>query len=211
VPALADLHPKSRHRRSKEDAAPAGGLAVRPGVVALVGNDSARPDVRADVEQGLELRAVAGLAAGQMEVERMAVEIGLQMDLAREAATRAAEGLAILPPFAPAAETWARTTVLSNICTRCALPLLSASRWKNASKVPFRLSRQNRFQTLFQLPYAAGSARQVMLCTEKKCRASRNLRSSRPLSPRPARAARNSATASAQSSSVIVVSMAGSR
>ena len=40
-----------------------------------------------------------------MEVERKAVEIGLEVDLGREAATRAAEGLILLPPFAPAAET----------------------------------------------------------------------------------------------------------
>ena len=32
---------------------------------------------------------------------------------------------------------------------------------------PERLSRQNRFQTLFQLPNRPASARQVMLCTVK--------------------------------------------
>ena len=62
-------------------------------------------DVRADVERCLELRAVAGFATGQVEVERMAVEIGLEVNFGREAATRAAEGLMLLPPFAPAAET----------------------------------------------------------------------------------------------------------
>jgi hypothetical protein len=50
-----------------------------------------------------------------MEVERMAVEIGLEVDLRREPATRAAERLAPLPPLAPAAETCARTTVESSI------------------------------------------------------------------------------------------------
>jgi hypothetical protein len=34
---------------------------------------------------------------------------------------------------------------------------------KNASNVPFRLSRQKRFQMLFQLPNSAGKARQVRL------------------------------------------------
>jgi hypothetical protein len=48
-----------------------------------------------------------------MEVERVAVEIGLEVDFSREAAARAAERLILLPPFAPAAETWARVTVLS--------------------------------------------------------------------------------------------------
>ena len=43
--------------------------------------------------------------------------------------------------LAPAAETWARTTVESNICTRCAVSLIVASASKKASKVPDRLSR----------------------------------------------------------------------
>src|SRR6476620_4866480 len=42
----------------------------------------------------------------------------------------------MLPPFAPAAETWARTTVESNICTKCAVSLIAARASKNASKVP---------------------------------------------------------------------------
>ena len=69
----------------------------------------------------------------------------LQMDLGGETALGAPERLARLPPFAPAAETWARTTVLSNICTRCAVGLCSASIWKKASNTPALLSRQNRF------------------------------------------------------------------
>ena len=73
----------------------------------------------------------------------------------------------MLPPLAPAAETCARTTVLSNICTRCAVGLSPASAWKKASNTPVRLSRQKRFQTLFQLPNSAGRARQVMLWTVK--------------------------------------------
>ena len=73
----------------------------------------------------------------------------------------------MLPPFAPAAETWARTTVESNICTKCAVSLIAASASKKASKVPDRLNRQNRFHTLFQCPNFSGSARQVMLWTTK--------------------------------------------
>ena len=69
----------------------------------------------------------------------------------------------LLPLFAPAADTWQRTTVLSNICTRCAVRLVSAISWENASNVPERLSRQNRFQMLFQLPYSRGRACQVIL------------------------------------------------
>jgi hypothetical protein len=92
-----------------------------------------RADVGADVERRLELCAVTGLAAGQVEVERVAVEIGLGVDFGRETAARAAERLAMLPPFAPAAETWARAVVLSKNWTKCAVWLQSASNWKNAS------------------------------------------------------------------------------
>ena len=84
-----------------------------------------------------------------MKRERQPVEIDLEVDFRREAAARAAERLILLPPFAPAAETWARTTVESNICTRCAVSLMAASASKKASKVPDWLNRQNRFHTLF--------------------------------------------------------------
>ena len=94
-----------------------------------------------DVKQGLELTHVAGLAAGQ--VKREAVEVAFEMDLGAEAAARASQCLAVLPPLAPAAETCARTTVLSNICTRCAVGLSSASAWKKTSNTLGRLSRQN--------------------------------------------------------------------
>jgi len=87
------------------DAARKCGDAICFAVVSLVGHRDARANVRADVERCLELRAVARLAWGQGEVERMAVEIGLDVDFGRKAATRAAEGLILLPPFAPAAET----------------------------------------------------------------------------------------------------------
>jgi len=196
-------------RDDRADAAGPCGLPVGSRVAALIGDDGPRRDVGADVQQGPELAAVAGLAAGEVEVERLAVEVALQVDLRGEAAARAAERLAPLPPLAPAAETCARTAELSNICTRCAVRLSPASAWKKASKTPVRLSRQNRFQTLFHLPNSAGSARQVTLWTVKWCRASRKRRSSRPLSPRRERAARNASSAIAQSCSVILVSIAG--
>jgi hypothetical protein len=41
--------------------------------------------------------------------------------------------------------------VVHNI-TKCAVSLIAARASKNASKVPDRLSRQNRFHTLFQCP-----------------------------------------------------------
>lgn len=87
---------------------------------ALVADRGARVHVGIEPEQDREVQRIAFLSAGQVEGDRIAVEIGLQVDLAGEPAARATECLATLPPFAPAAETWARTTVVSNICTRCA-------------------------------------------------------------------------------------------
>lgn len=97
----------------RDCAALASGLAVGLGVVTLVGDHRARRHLRADLKQGLELATVGRLVAGQMEIEREAVEVTLEVDLAAETAARAAERLALLPPFAPAAETCARTEVLS--------------------------------------------------------------------------------------------------
>ena len=145
------------------DAARAGGVAVGLAVISLVGHRDARADIRADVERRLELDAVADLAAGEVEVEGASVEVGLEVDFGGEATARAPERLVLLPPFAPAAETCARAVVLSKNWTRCAVSLHSASNWKNTSNTPERLSRQNRFQTLFQFPYSLGNARQVML------------------------------------------------
>jgi len=50
-----------------------------------------------------------------MEGERQTLEINLEGDLGREAPARAAQRLILLPPFAPAAETCARTMVESSI------------------------------------------------------------------------------------------------
>ena len=45
------------------------------------------------------MRAVAGLGAGQMKAQRIAIPVGLEVDLGREAAARAAQCLAALPPL----------------------------------------------------------------------------------------------------------------
>ena len=123
------------------DAARACRRPVGLAVISFVRHRDAWADVGTDVQRRLELCAGAGLAGGQMEVERVAVEIGLEVDFSREATARAAERLVLLPPFAPAAETCARTTVLSKNCTTCALLLVSASSCRKASNTPERLSR----------------------------------------------------------------------
>ncbi|MET3354329.1 UNVERIFIED_ORG: hypothetical protein ABID33_002240 [Xanthobacter viscosus] len=154
-------------RDGGRDAAGACDGPVGLGVIALVGDSRARRDVGTQIQQQLEDRAVAGLTTGQVEGDRPTVEVALEVDLGGEAAARAAEGLTLLPPFAPAAETRARTTVESNIWTRCAVRLSDARVSKNSSNTPAWRSRQNRFQTLFHAPNSAGSARQEMLCTVK--------------------------------------------
>lgn len=109
------------------------------------------------------MRRITFLPASEVEGDDVAIIVSLQVDLGRESAARAPERLTFLPPFAPAAETWARTTVESNICTRWADLLKDAKVSKNNSKTPDWLSRQNRFHTLFQLPNRSGKARHVTL------------------------------------------------
>ena len=92
-----------------------GDLAVSGAVIALVGDDGAGPDIGTEVHQGLEMRTVGCLATGEVEGDRQAVEIRLQVDFGAETAPRAPERLTLLPPFAPAADTCARVTVESNI------------------------------------------------------------------------------------------------
>jgi hypothetical protein len=102
-----------------------------------------------------------------MERNGQAIKVRLEVDFRGKPIPRTAGCLIFLPPFAPAAETCARTTVLSKNYTTCSVLLVSARSCRNASSTPVRLSRQNRFQMLFQLPNSAGIARQVMLCTLK--------------------------------------------
>ena len=99
-------------------AARARGLTMRLGVVALIAHSRTRSDVGPEIEQDLELRAVACLAFWQMESEGQALVIELEVDLGREAASGATKRLSFLPPLAPAAETCAGTVVEANIWTR---------------------------------------------------------------------------------------------
>jgi hypothetical protein len=48
----------------------------------------ARANVGADVKRGLGLRDVADLAASRMEVERITLKVGLEVDFGQEAAAR---------------------------------------------------------------------------------------------------------------------------
>lgn len=79
--------------------------AIGVAVVALVAEGRARVDIGTEADENLEMRRIAFFSAGEVECDDVAVVIGLQMDFGREPATRAAERLGRLPPFAPAAET----------------------------------------------------------------------------------------------------------
>ena len=171
-------------RDNRCDAARECRRSIGLAVISLVRHHNARTGVGADVEPRLELYGVAYLAVGQVEVERVAVEIGLEVDFGRETAARAAERLAMAPPFVLAAETWARAVVLSNNCTRCAVWLHSTNNWKKASNT---------------------------LGAAELWTASRNLRSTYPGSPRLDCAASSTSSTSDQSRSVIAVSMSGSQ
>ena len=59
----------------------------------IYGTIDAWRNIRPDIEQKFEVAAVARLAAGQMEGERQAVEIDLEVDFGREAAARTGKRL----------------------------------------------------------------------------------------------------------------------
>ena len=85
------------HRRHP-GAAEAGAEAVR--VVGGVGDQGL---ARQPGDQPLGLGDVAHLAAGKDEPQGIAQAIDGDVDFARQAAARAADGLSLSPPFAPAA------------------------------------------------------------------------------------------------------------
>ena len=102
-------------RDDRRDAARPCRLAVGLAGVAFVADDGAGLNVGSDVEQGFEVTPVEGFAAGQIEGDDVAGGVRLCVDFRGEAAARTAERLPVLAPFAPAADTCARTMVESNI------------------------------------------------------------------------------------------------
>ena len=67
-------------RYHRDSAAGAGGGPVGAAVIALVGDHGAGRGVWTEAQQGLEHGRVGLLAAGDLEGDRMAVEVGLQVD-----------------------------------------------------------------------------------------------------------------------------------
>jgi hypothetical protein len=59
-------------------------IAIALRIIALIGQGGARRDVWADVEEDLKVAAVAGLLAREVGGERLALEVGLEVDLGAE-------------------------------------------------------------------------------------------------------------------------------
>ena len=150
------------------DAALSCGFAIGLAGIAFVADDRTRLNVGADVEQDVEMTCVGGFAASQVEADDVPGGVRFCVNFRGEAAARATKRLPFLPPFAPAADTCARTIVESNIWMRCADELMEASASKKASKTPALLNRSKRFHTLFQGPKRSGRARQRTFSTVKK-------------------------------------------
>jgi hypothetical protein len=131
--------------------------ADRIGVVGFVGEHIARSRF-GESGYGFERRAVRRFASGEVEDERDASGITETMNLTGEPAPRAAKSLFACPPFAPAAETWPRTVVLSMLWRE-----LSAIAWARVvattSQTPVSLQRRKRWYTVIHLPYFSGTSR----------------------------------------------------
>jgi hypothetical protein len=84
-----------------------------------------------------------GVARAQKKDAGTSVCIGQRVDLGRAPATRAADRLAVRPPFPPPADLWALMVELS-IATVPVIPLDPVSASNISNQIPCRLHRLNR-------------------------------------------------------------------
>lgn len=116
-------------------------LAHGVGVVTFVTLDDGDPlEV---FEQGVGRGAIGNLAASQQESDRAAVYIGQGVDLGRAAAARAADRLAVLPPFPPEAQRCAFTAEESISTSAGGPPAVTRAR-NISAQIPFAAQRWNR-------------------------------------------------------------------
>ena len=111
--AVADRLGAVRFRR--DDGANAALLEIttdRIGIIGFVGDEGARR-LPWQVDQRVVTFAVRRFAGRDVEGNRPASGITETMNFTGEPAPRAAKSSLMNPPFPPAAETWARTVVLS--------------------------------------------------------------------------------------------------
>ena len=85
--------------------------AQRLGVVSGVGDDMA--DARPVSDQPLGLRAVGPMARRDREPDRQAERVHSRMDLGRQTAAGAADGVSFRPPFCEVASAWTLEMVAS--------------------------------------------------------------------------------------------------
>jgi hypothetical protein len=110
-------------------------------------------------------RGLVPLAGGNHDGQRLAAALGSEVHLGAQAAPAASQGLGCrVPPFAPAACWWARTTEPSTKCNcQSRRPSASACCWRVArirSQTPARRQRRKRLCTVDQEPYCSGISRQ---------------------------------------------------
>lgn len=94
----------------------------------------------------------------QKDANGQALSVDTKVDLDREATARAAKTLALILSLAPAAQWYARTTVLSIICRASASPPLSAKAYSSTSHRPPAVKLRNCRSTEFRSP---SSGRQI--------------------------------------------------
>jgi len=110
---VADRHLAVRFGRDdRPNAASLEIVADRVGVIGLVGDEGVRL-LLGKLDQRVVRLAVGGLTWREVEGNGPASGISETMNFTGEPAPRAAKSSLMNPPFPPAAETWARTVVLS--------------------------------------------------------------------------------------------------
>src|SRR3712207_2356833 len=124
---------------------------------------------------------VVALARQQHEAHQVAQRVHQGDDLGGQAATGAADGLVLCPPFAPLAFWWAVTMVPS--IRAYSKSGSSGKRSKSRSNTPARAQRRKRWKTLFQRPNAVGTSRHGRPVRTRHSTASRNSRLSFAVTP----------------------------
>ncbi len=112
------------------------------GVVALVGGDGL--GAGGFSQQGVGLRDVGFVRAGQGEAQGITQGVGDAVDFAAPAPARAAQSLWAVFFLAPAACRWARTAVLSSITSSKSRSADRAA--STRSHTPLRLQREKRMK-----------------------------------------------------------------
>jgi hypothetical protein len=158
APIPADWRdPVGARRDDRANATLAEIVADGCAVVALVGEQILRLGV-GQGDQVAERRAICRFAAREVKRERDTGGIAETMNFTGEPSPRAAKSLFASPPFAPAADTWPRTVVLSMLWRE-----LSAIAWARViattSQMPASRQRLKRWYTDIHFPYFSGTSR----------------------------------------------------